>query len=165
MADPNNPPPALPTNFVNDPWFLWVQQQILALQLQNQDQQNKPDEIGSRDFELRELATRLDRVIVKDLLAAVGPLELVTPGVSVVAMTASGLQLCKLLDRRCQERVETLPPGVGLETPGAIGGVLSSLKMCAASFTHDWVFGDAKLQSLMGQVFPCIDGCGTGQCG
>ena len=53
------------------------QQQIVDLQLQNKDQQNKLDEIDSC-FELRELATRLDRVIVKDLLAAVGPLELVT---------------------------------------------------------------------------------------
>ena len=164
MADRNTPPPAVPANFVNDPWFLWVRQQIVDLQLQNKDQQNKLDEIDSC-FELRELATRLDRVIVKDLLAAVGPLELVPPGVPVVVTTVSGVQLYNLLDCRYRERVEMLPPGMGLGTLGAIGGVLSSLKMRGDSFAHDRVFDDVKLQSLMDQVFPYIDGCGTGQYG
>jgi len=138
-----------------------LQQKVDALEKENTALRDQVDEINSY-FCLRVLVTRLDRVIVKDLKAFVGPNLQDLDKLFMMGETNIGgmLKLTTLLDESNPNlQASMLPPDMKLETFRSIGGVLWALKrMHADTLVYQRrIFDDKKLHVLMNQVFRHVD--------
>ena len=114
------------------------QKEISALKEQNANQEGRLDEIEGW-FNMRELVTRLDKVIVKSLIHYLGldPNDLDFASMEPRYGINTGRQLYHYIRRDRPHLEQKLPPRMNIRTFGAIGSALRSIKIRGNGLAHN----------------------------